>query len=169
MSQYVSCHCLAGYLSAARPARTGRRRGSHSRSLWSLLASSPSWRPGLHFKCTVEGVRRPLSTARSRESAATAVRFGSCAARSFAANDLSARVSQELERRSGLDGCLTFLGGPGGHVFAASGGAGGAGGSRSSRNCCQGCDLALRPRSDQRSKRLHDGWVRGGGSGLNVV
>ena len=33
----------------------------------------------------------------------------------------------------------------------------------------QGWHLALRPRSDQRSKRLHDGWVRGGGSGLNVV
>eukprot|EP01047_Picozoa_sp_COSAG01_P012346 COSAG01_NODE_554_length_15534_cov_101.167541_7_plen_79_part_00 len=33
----------------------------------------------------------------------------------------------------------------------------------------QGWQLALRPRSDQRSKRLHDGWVRGGGSGLNVV
>eukprot|EP01047_Picozoa_sp_COSAG01_P137065 COSAG01_NODE_67510_length_266_cov_75.604790_1_plen_43_part_01 len=32
----------------------------------------------------------------------------------------------------------------------------------------QGWQLALRPRSDQRSKRLHDGWVRGGGSGLNV-
>ena len=33
----------------------------------------------------------------------------------------------------------------------------------------QGWQLALRPRSDQRSKRPHDGWVRGGGSGLNVV
>ena len=142
MSQYVSCHWLAGCLSAARPARTGRRHGSHSRSLWSLLASSPSWRPGLHFKCTIEGVRRPLSTARSRQSAAAEVRLCSCAARSFPTNDLGAGVLQELERRSGLDGCLTFLGGPGGHIFAASGGAGGAGGSRSSRNCCgRGVDL----------------------------
>ena len=81
-------------------------------------------------------MRRPFSTARSRESAANPVRFFSCASLSFCANDLSARVSQEIERRSGGDGLLTFQGGLGGHVSAPSGGPGRAGACESGRRCC---------------------------------